>query len=98
MAVCVGDVAYYMHEGKREACQVMLHVSINSVAYTLINAWQRVGPGCDARESSSCFTATNHLELVCTEQLETAVVYNTSHGHVVVLQRKVYIILGFPGS
>ncbi len=89
--MCVGDVAYYKHDGNRQACQVLLHVSVDSVNYTLINAWQRVGPGCDARESSSCFTATNQLELVCTEQLETAVVYNNSHGHVVVLNAQEYM-------
>ena len=83
--MCVGDVAYYMHEGNRQACQVLLHVLINSVAYTLINAWQRVGQGCDAKSSSSCFTAKDKLALVSTKQLETAVVYNNSNGHVVIL-------------
>ncbi len=85
MAVCVGDVAYYMHEGNSQACQVLLHVSINSVAYTLINAWQRVGQGCDAKASSSSFIATDKLAVISTQPLDAAVVYSNTKGHVVIL-------------
>ena len=91
MAVCVGDVAYYMHEGNRQACKVLVHVSINSVAYTLINAWPRVEPGCDAKASSSSFTATDKLALISTQELESAVVYNNSNGHVVILNTQEYM-------
>ena len=87
----MGDVAYYKHKDTRLACQVLLHVSVNSVAYTLINSWQSVGQGCDARESSSCFTATDKLQLLYTEQLEAAVAYNNSNGHVVVLNPQEYM-------
>ena len=72
--MCVGDVAYYKQEGILQAGQVLLHVSVNSVAYTLMSAWQMVG-GCDAMASaSSTFIDTEKLELLHADQIETAVV------------------------
>ncbi len=91
MAVCVGDVAYYRHKDTRQAGQVLLHVSVNNVPHTLTSSWQRLdGQGCDAGAPSSCFIAKDNLELLRTEQLETAVVYNNSNGHVVVLNPQEY--------